>query len=203
MSDAKKVIVVNDRATAKALASKLGVKWSDRGRPPLTALWYALTDKGFEIQGTYLPKPKPKAAPVPAGKREYEIARTVDGKDEVTRVSIKELRAILNAEGMKGSLGDSRIREAAQKLRDAQKLFVGWEDGDIAQAKITPVAAPVVDQPDESALAALDAVLAPAEDKPAAKAPSKPRAPRNSRAKGKDTDKAASAPEKAAEPAKA
>lgn len=192
MSDAKKSIEINERATAKAVAERVGVKWpATQGKPPKSALWYKLTELGFEITGTYLPKPK-KMAPVPAGKREYEITRTNDGKAEVIRVSIGELRTILHAEGVKGSLGDSRIREAVTKLREAKKLFVGWKDADIAKASITPIAVAAVEEPDANALAALDAVLAPVEPaKTPEKAPSKPRAPRNSRAKGKTTSAAA------------
>ena len=202
----KQTITINDRATAKAAADRVGVKWPvAQGKPPKTALYNALTKLGFEVQGTYLPKPK-KLAPVPAGKREYEITRTHTGKPnskgerkplaqpEKIRVSIGELREVLASFGP-GSLGDSRIREAVAKLREAGKLFVGWEDQDIAKASIVRVV--VVDEPDAGALAALDAVLTPAEEapKPAAKAPakavSKPRTPRNSRAKVQDTNKAA------------
>lgn len=207
----EKVIEINDRVTAKAVAERVGVKWPvAQGKPPKTALYNALTEKGFEVRGTYLPKPV-KLAPVGAGMREYEITRTLYGKadskgnrkplakGETIRVSIKVLREILHAEGMKGSLGDSRIREAISELRKSGKLFIGWEDADIAKASITPVAG--VQEPDAGALAALDAVLAPEQaPKPAAKAPSKPRAPRNSRAKGKDTGEGTSAPETANEP---
>jgi hypothetical protein len=207
----EKVIVINDRVTAKAAAAKVGVKWPvAQGKPPKTALWNALTELGFEVQGTYLPKPV-KLAPVGAGQREYEITRTLYGKPnskgerkplakgETIRVSIKVLREILHAEGMKGSLGDSRIREAISELRKSEKLFVGWEDADIAKASITPVVG--VQEPDAGALAALDAVLAPEQaPKPAAKAPSTPRKPRNSRAKGKDTGESALAPETAVQP---
>lgn len=208
----KQTITINDRATAKAAADRVGVKWPvAQGKPPKTALYNALTKLGFEVQGTYLPKPKPKMAPVAPGKREYEITRTHTGKPnskgerkplaqpEKIRVSIGELRRILHAEDMKGTLGDSRIREAVVKLREAKKLFVGWEDVDIAQASITPVATVAVEQPDAGALAALDAVLTPEPAKPAAKAPAKPRTPRSSRSAAKDTGKTTSAPEKAAE----
>ena len=213
MSDAKKTIEINDRATAKAVAERVGVKWPvAQGKPPLSALWHALDKLGFEVTGTYVPKPKPKVAPVPAGKREYEITRTHKGKPnskgertqlakpETIRVSIGELREILASHGP-GSLGDSRIREAISKLREANKLFVGWEDQDIAKASIVPVVQ--VDAPDSNALAALDAVLAPAAveqaPKPAAKAPSTARKPRNSRAKAQDTTKVPAEPAKAAE----
>lgn len=204
MSDVKKTIEINERATAKAVAGRVGVKWPEaQGKPPKSALWYKLTELGFEVTGTYLPKPK-KMAPVPAGKREYEIKRTNDGKDEVIRVSIGELRTILHAEGNKGSLGDSRIREAVTKLREAKKLFVGWQDADIAKASITPVTVAVVEEPDANALATLDAVLTPsvAEEpkaepaKAVEKAPVKPRTPRNSRAKGQGANVKAPATEK-------
>jgi hypothetical protein len=210
MSDVKKTIEINDRATAKAVAGRVGVKWPvAQGKPPLSALWYALDKLGFEVTGTYVPKPV-KLAPVGAGQREYEITRTLYGKPnskgerkplakgETIRVSIKVLREILHAEGMKGSLGDSRIREAISELRKSEKLFIGWEDADIAKASITPVVG--VAEPDANALAALDAVLTPEEPaKVAEKAPSKPRAPRNSRAKGKGTP-AVSTPETAVQP---
>lgn len=211
MSDAKKTIIVNDRATAKALAERVGVKWpAGQGKPPRSALWYKLDELGFEVTGTYLPKPK-RMTPVKPGKREYEITRTHTGKPnskgerkqlakpETIRVSIGELRAILHAEGMKGSLGDSRIREAVTKLREAKKLFVGWENADIAQASIVPIAVPVVEEPDAEALALLDSALTPEPAKPAAKAPAKPRTPRNSRTKGTNTTPVVPAAESATE----
>jgi hypothetical protein len=206
MSDVKKTIEINDRFTAKAAAAKVGVKWpTGPGKPPKTALWNALTKLGFDVRGTYLPKPV-KLAPVGAGQREYEITRTHTGKPnskgerkaldkpETIRVSIKALREILHLEGVKGSLGDSRIREAISKLRAANKLFIGWEDADITKATVVPVVG--VQEADADALAALDAVLAPAEPKeeaakPAVKAPSKPRASRPSAAKGKTPAKPA------------
>jgi hypothetical protein len=211
MSDAKQTIEINDRETAKAVAARVGVKWPvAQGKPPKTALYNKLDELGFEVKGSYLPKPV-KLAPVGAGQREYEITRTLYGKPnskgeskplakgETIRVSIKTLREILHAEGMKGSLGDSRIREAVSKLRAAKKLFIGWEDADIAKAVIVPVAGVV--EPDATALAALDAVLTPVEPaKVAEKAPSKPRAPRNSRARGKDTTPAVSTPETGTQP---
>jgi hypothetical protein len=205
MSDAKKTIEINDRATAKAIAARIGLKWPvAQGKPPLSALWYKLTELGFEVTGTYVPKPK-KLAPVGAGQREYEITRTHTGKPddkgvrkpldkpETIRVSIKVLREILASNGP-GTLGDSRIREAVTKLRASGKLFIGWEDADIAKATVVPVVA--VETPDENALAVLDAVLTPPEPeqeaaKPAAKAPSKPRASRASAAKGKTPAKSA------------
>jgi hypothetical protein len=214
MSDAKKTIEINDRATAKAVADRVGVKWPvAQGKPPKATLWRKLVALGFEVKGSYLPKPAVKLAPVGVGKREYEITRTHTGKPnskgerkalaqpETIRVSIGELREVLRAEGMKGSLGDSRIREAVAKLREAKKLFVGWEDVDIAQAGITPIAVAATEEPNADALAMLDAALAPTEPKaeaakPVEKAPSKPRTPRNSRAKAKT-------PADAAEPVKA
>jgi hypothetical protein len=202
MSDAKQTITINDRFTAAAAAAKVGVKWhTGPGKPPKNALYARLTELGFEVKGTYLPKPKPKLPAVPAGKREYEITRTVADKPETIRVTIGELRAILHAESKAGSLGDSRIRDAVAKLREEKRLFIGWEDADIAKASITPVVP--VQEADADVLAALDAALAPVEPaKPAAKAANTPRKPRNSRAKGADTTPAVSAPEKATQAVK-
>jgi hypothetical protein len=182
---AAKTVSITNVTEAKAVAAEYGVKWPEGpGKPPVVRLWNALADAGVTIKGDYLKAPKPKLAPVAPGQRDYDITREVTKADsrgrkrtvnDTIRLNVAQLREMANAKGLRGQVGNSRIREALAKMVKDGALT--WSDEDIANARIAPV--PVVSVA-TSVIPELPKVPAVTE-KPKAepvKAPSKPRKPR-------------------------
>lgn len=145
-------VEINSLDEAKAAAAVYGVDWpSGRGKPPVVRLWNAVTEAGDTITGTYVSEPKTRLATAAPGERDYDISRTVmverqtkSGKrkmpsKETVRLNVREIRDLVNNNGVRGRVSRSNILGALAKLQEAGSHAQGWSFEDIFAAKIVPV----------------------------------------------------------------